>query len=254
MHRLTPQRFAVLVLAAVVLTWAITTALTPTRRTPPIQSDALGPESGQTVQDYLDRAAVTVDAAQSADGDNHAASGDNHAASGENHWALVSFTAALTPQDADGILAGAGIPRVSEVLINVPLDAVAMPVLSQAVPLPPQGEASYTAALRRAAEQAVTNNGDAGGRAGEARAYTAGAIAAGKGSIIGLVVRSSIAALQAAQASGQVRAIEVLPADAVWGRFAVRPLLPGYREQVAPLPDDGTIPAPPQPPATPGGP
>lgn len=40
-----------------------------------------------------------------------------------------------------------------------------------------------------------------------------------------------------------VRAVEALPPDAVWERFAVRPLQPQQVDAAYPLPDGGPVPA-----------
>jgi hypothetical protein len=60
--------------------------------------------------------------------------------------------------------------------------------------------------------------------------------------VIGVVVRGDHEALTALRSAPDVRAVEALGADAVAGRFAVRPLLPEQVETVVPGPDDGLVP------------
>lgn len=45
----------------------------------------------------------------------------------------------------------------------------------------------------------------------------------------------------ALRSTSAVRAVEALHADAVFGRFAIRPLLPEHAETVSPGPDDGAV-------------
>lgn len=254
MRRLPLGTFAIVACAVILLSWTIGVLLSPTRTTPAIQSDALGPENGQLVQEYLDYAQSTMAEAELVD-----------SAPAVPYWALATFSTAFTAQEVADIVEAAGVSRISLVIVNVPVDRVAMPVISVAVPSPPRGEHSYAPTLSRAVDAGVNARAlglggddtplvgaDAGGP-GDARTaaeirYTAGAIAAGQGSIVGVVVYSPVDSLQRlAKSSSHVRAVEVLPADAVWGRFAVRPLLPGHLERVQPLADDGAVPEPPQP-------
>ena len=74
-------------------------------------------------------------------------------------------------------------------------------------------------------------------------ALTAARIRAGDPAIIGLVVRAPPAQLRTLAQRPGVRAVEALPSDAVWGRFAVRPLQPQQLETASPLPDAGPVPA-----------
>jgi hypothetical protein len=56
-------------------------------------------------------------------------------------------------------------------------------------------------------------------------------------------VRGTPAELTELAGRADVRAVQALPPDAVSGKFAVEPLLPEYVDVVAPLPDDGPVPA-----------
>lgn len=59
--------------------------------------------------------------------------------------------------------------------------------------------------------------------------------------VIGIVVRADGDRLAALQTESDVRVVEALAADAVFGRFAVRPLLPEQVDLVLPGPDDGSV-------------
>lgn len=253
--------FALVAVAVIGLTWVLATALSNDARTPGIQSDTLGPDNGQQVQDYLHAARATLEEPDPAGAGPEA-----------QRWALVSFGAALAPEAAARIVDGAGVPRIAQVLVNTPVDRVAMPVVTGPVTLPTAGETDSEAALGRAVDNALAlaampNGAPGAGNVADQAAqeatqqdatgvrdrsaalleHTRSAAAAGEGCVIGLIVRADIPTLvQLASLGGDVRAVEALPSDAVAGRFAVRPLLPAYREQVAPLPDDGRLPESPR--------
>ncbi|HHX85310.1 MAG TPA: hypothetical protein GX694_08280, partial [Actinomycetales bacterium] len=79
-------------------------------------------------------------------------------------------------------------------------------------------------------------------RAAATAALTVARIRDGEPAIIGLLARGTPAELRAVADQPWVRAVEALPADAVWQRFAVRPLQPQQAEAAFPLPDDGPVP------------
>ncbi|MFC9554195.1 hypothetical protein ACFTWF_25520 [Rhodococcus sp. NPDC056960] len=208
------------VLAAVVLL-AVTVVLGllhPVRRAP-VTTDTLGPDNGELVSDYLARAARSLD---ETDG-------------GDKHWALVSFTRPVTTDVVRDVAAGA---RVSQVLFRVPLDRVQTPLV-------PVSVAAGDAALARAnvlaagRVQAVTGETD---RQAQIAAVSSAELARNCACVIGAVVRGDHDALTALQSAPDVRAVEALGAGAVFGRFAVRPLLPEQTETVVPGPDDGVVP------------
>ena len=96
--------------------------------TPPIRTDTLGPDSGEAVPDYLDRARDSV---ASVDGP---------------VWALVSFTKALTVDEVITSTSSVQVPgaevsgvRVSRVMFRVPIERVQTPLMS--VPVPDNDEA-----------------------------------------------------------------------------------------------------------------
>ncbi|SDE25950.1 hypothetical protein [Rhodococcus tukisamuensis] len=207
----------VLALVALVVVLGV---LNPPQR-PPVATDRLGPDSGEPVAQYLDRAAAGL-----ADLDTGTATAE--------HWALVSLTTERTAPDAYRLAAGV---RVSELLFRVPLDRVQTPLVVV-------GVAGERSAARAAAVAAGRMQGSAGewDRQAQIDAVSAARLSADCACVVGLTVRGDPASLRALAATPGVRSVEALPADAVFGRFAVVPLLPGQTETVAPGPDDGEVP------------
>ncbi|MDN2502193.1 hypothetical protein FHY52_36725, partial [Nocardia nova] len=105
----------VLLIAVVVLGWA-----RPPRASV-LGTDRLGPDSGERVADYLERAHESLSGADTAP-----------------RWALVTSDTGLNTDAVVDI--GAGL-RISQVLYHVPIDRVYTPVIT--VPVP-----AGTAALR----------------------------------------------------------------------------------------------------------
>ena len=81
-------------------------------------------------------------------------------------------------------------------------------------------------------------------RAAAVAALTASRIRAGDPAIIGVLARGTSEQLREVAEHPRVRAVEALPADAVWGRFATRPLLPQQAEVASPLPDTAPVQVP----------
>lgn len=248
--------FALLVAGVLVLVAILGFVLRPAGTTPPVMSDALGPESGETVASYIERAARTL-----------AGEPGDPGSAGADRWALVSLDEVLTATGAGEIADAAGIGRISQVEIYAPVADVAMPVLPAAVAAPGSDDAGQSGPLGRAVLSGVTNSqymldhpgagvaaagtADGGGApsAGDARMraqidYTAGEALAGRRVVAGFIAHAGDEALDALARQPGVRAVEALPVDAVWGRFAVRPLLPEQRVAATPLRDTGEVPAP----------
>lgn len=206
--------------AVLVLAVLLAGVLHPVRPAP-VRSDALGPDSGELVADYLTRAAESLD--DPADPD-------------APRWALVSFTAPLDVGAVADLTAELGAEmRVAQVLFRVPIDRVQTPLVTVAVPQNPE-------ALRRAPAVAVGRlqiPASGNDRAARVAAASAHRLAEGCACVVGLVVRATGAQLHTLESAPAVRAVEALPTDAVAGRFAVSPLLPEQVEVVAPGPDDG---------------
>ncbi len=195
--------------------------------TPPITTDTLGPDSGEAVPDYLDRARDSV---ASVDGP---------------VWALVSFTRALTVDEVITSTSSVQVPgaevsgvRVSRVMFRVPIERVQTPLMS--VPVPDNDEA-----VRRSPGVAATRLISLGGdtdRQQQVALASAKQLSAGCACAVGVLVRATPEGLEAIEHDSNVRAVEALPSDASPWFAAVRPLLPEYVDVVAPGPDDGPVP------------
>ncbi|MEH6819671.1 MAG: hypothetical protein V7706_06980 [Dietzia psychralcaliphila] len=253
----------VIVLALVALLTALRTELP---RSPGVMSDSLGPENGELVDDYLARAAGSLDGDGDDDGDSDSASasdggrdsdGNGDAANGDvdadaPRWALITAGWAWTVPEAAGVVRE--LPRVSGLYVQVPVDGVAMPVTGVTLAEPVAGEAGrepvFDRGLRNVVERldgvdpagpGVPSPPDAD-RAAATNALTVSRLRSGAPAIVGLLARGTPAQLRAVAEQPWVRAVEALPADAVWERFAVRPLQPQQVDAASPLPDDAPVP------------
>lgn len=191
------------------------------REPPPasaVTTDRLGPAPGEQVQHYLDDARASL-------------GGDN----ADQHWALVSFSEYLTPQQIPATTEGL---RVSGVIQHVPVDRVQTPVITVATPAgdEPAVKSGEAAAGLVAAQQFRDQ------RSAEIAHLTESRLRAGCACTAGIVVRGTLPQLRDLATRSGVRAVQALPADAVAGRFAVSPLLPGSTDTVTPNPDDGPVP------------
>ncbi|WP_010540607.1 hypothetical protein [Dietzia alimentaria] len=227
----------VIVLALV----AILTALrTDPPRSPGVMSDAVGPEHDEPVDDYAARVSDTL---ATADGDRDTA-----------RWALVSLTDPWSVAEAADVVRD--LPRVSRMFVQVPVDGVAMPVTGATLPEPIAGDSGRGEVFDRGLRQvsAVLGAGTAPtdragenvageGRAAAVASLTVSRIRASDPAIIGLLARGTSEQLRVVAEHPRVRAVEALPPDAVWGRFAIRPLLPQQTEVASPLPDTAPVPA-----------
>lgn len=211
---------ATVALAAVVVFLGVANPPQPGR----VGTDALGPESGELVASYLERADASLTNA------------DADAGESGPRWALASFEAPIT---TSGLLDVVGDLRVSQVLFRVPVERVQTPIV--AVPVPDNDVAVARApAVAAARLQAGIVGHD---RSSQVAAYSADRLSAGCACVVGATVRGSLDQLRALAAVPGVRAVEALPGDAVAGAFSVNPLLPTQTASVVPGPDDGTVPA-----------
>lgn len=203
-------------LVATVVALGVSTPPVPT----PVGTDRLGPGAGEPVAHYLTRAAATV------------------APAGEDtRWGLVGFDTEVTATRA-GEAVGPDV-ALSQLWFRVPLERVQTALVPVGV--------SGTDSLSRAAGYAAARLQRAGAGGDDRRSRIDEVSAARLGQdcacVVAATVRGPQSALAALAAVPGVRVVEALPADAVYGRFAVRPLLPGQRAVVAPGPDDGAVPA-----------
>lgn len=186
---------------------------------PAITGDVLGPDNGEQVTAYLDRADASL------------------AGPGGERWALVSLVEATTPNAVWALTQN--VPTsLSQSIFNVPIDRVQTPTVAV-----PSGntEASFLASSAVAAESVLRRS------TGTDRARAVGEVAsarlrAGCACVVGVVVRAPLDRLRMLAEASQVRAVQALPADASAGLFSVVPLLPTMTTVVAPAPDDGPIP------------
>ncbi len=187
-----------------------------------VGSDRLGPDSGANVTTYL------VDAA---DGLMHVGSGPR--------WALIALR---TPIGDDAAWSLTLDTQVSQVAFHVPIAGVTTPTTLAAV----TGERASLATARVNAINAVTGTnpetGTPAGRDQRVSRVTAARLRAGCGCIVAMVVRAGGPRLRMLAAAPVVRGVEVLPADAAGGRFAVVPLLPEQTDRVVPLNDSAPVP------------
>lgn len=157
------MRALALVLALVAGFWLVGEANPPAP--PVLQGDQLGPENGETAQQYVQRAAATLD-------------------HDEASFALVTFDRPLGPDEAATALEPA--PRVSALVVP----GVAPVVVPEA-------------SIGKM-------------RIDVLRSATASPIA-------GAVVFAPRTQLKRINATDTVLAVEMLPADAVWGAFSITP-------------------------------
>lgn len=185
-----------------------------------VSTDRLGPDQGEPVTEYLDRAHETLIGPD--DGD---------------RWALVSFTGY---RPAVGLREQVGDIRIGQALYQVPLPGVATPLTAVQTP-------GSDTALRRSGIDAAWQLADQRGYVtGERTARTLDVSIArlrdGRACSPGVVVRAPLSRLRELAARPGIRAVQALPADAVAGRFAVGPLLPDSTDPVGPPRDDGPVP------------
>ncbi|MFE3321221.1 hypothetical protein [Nocardia sp. NPDC059195] len=207
--------YAIAAIGAVIL---LVVAYREPAPTSAVATDRLGPAPGEQVQQYLGDARASLGGAGT-----------------DPHWALVSFTEYLTPQQIPAVADGL---RVSGVIQHVPVERVQTPVITVATP---------------GGDEPAVNSGDAAAglvaaqqfrdqRSAEIAHLTETRLRAGCACTAGIVVRGTLPQLRDLATQSGVRAVQALPADAVAGRFAVSPLLPGSTDTVTPNPDDGPVP------------
>ena len=178
-----------------------------------VRTDALGPDNDETAAQYLARVDLP-----SGDGD---------------RWALVSLTRYIRADEISRVVDGV---RVSVVYVHVPIDRVQTPLM--VVPVPDTD--SVLASSVRLAAGVVPPGRDERGTA--IAAVVRSRLLADCACAAGVLVRASVPELAALAGRDGIRAVEALPRDAVYGRFAVAPLYP-ERDGDAVQPDDGPVPA-----------
>ncbi|WP_328392221.1 hypothetical protein [Nocardia sp. NBC_00416] len=186
-----------------------------------VSTDRLGPDQGEPVAEYLDRAGESLSGPD--DGD---------------RWALVSFT---DYRPAAELRNRVGDLRVGQALYQVPLPRVATPLVAVQVP-------GSDAALLRSGDDAAWQLADqlrytvADERTAATLEVAVSRLRAGCACAPGAIVRAPLPRLRELADRPGIRAVQALPADATAGRFAVAPLLPDSTDPVGPPPDDGPVP------------
>lgn len=174
-----------------------------------VSTDVLGPESGESAAEYRDRADRSLTERQDPD---------------EPRWALLTLAAPSTAaQAADA----AGPVRISQVVFapqveGAPPGAVPLLTVALAAPSPATTATELIILAESAAAQRLRLDDTVSG-AEAVRGAAAAELDGTCGCVTALVVRGTPAELQAQADRPEVAAIEALPADAVYGRFAVRP-------------------------------
>ena len=225
-HHVGPARsiaIAVVVIVAVTAGLYALGATHPPKRSA-ITSDRLGPENGASVRAYLDDAAAGLDRVGTG-----------------ARWALISLRAPVDDDQAWSLMSGTAASRVA---FHVPIDGVATPSTFAAV----TGDRGSLATARVNAIDEVS--GDAGSatdgaavtRDGQVSSVTVGRLRSGCACIVAMVVRGAGPRLRSISASPLVRGVQVLPADASGGRFAVVALLPEQTDRVLPISDTAPVP------------
>ena len=192
----------------------------PVRRAP-IATDRLGPSSGDTVSDYLASARASLD--QPTESTDAA------------RWALVSLVTNLSTDRIADVVSGV---RVSEVYVHVPISRVQTQVLRVPVSAHPDALAG---SVVQAAGMVAAGALDVG-RAAAVSTVTRSRLLGDCACVAALLVRAETSALNALGSDSNVRVVEALPADAIYGRFAVNPLLPEQTDVVGVAADDGPVP------------
>jgi hypothetical protein len=210
--RLSAAAVAVAVVAAAVVVLGVSNPV----RTARVATDRLGPDTGQSVDDYLAFAQSTL-------------SGDDT----DDRWALLSLRSDATTGELASIV---GETRVSQVYAHVALERVQTPVVVVAVSAHP---VSLANAVVRAAEK-VPSTETSRGQA--VAAVTRTRFASNCACVAAALVRAPLPVLGELSASPAVRAVEALPSDAVFGTFSVNPLLPETVDTAVVQPDDGVVP------------
>ncbi|MBT0565244.1 hypothetical protein [Williamsia sp. CHRR-6] len=225
----------VVVVSAVFVGLLYVVGLTHPPARPAVGTDRLGPENGQLVEEYLSQSSASLAGARAG-----------------ARWALVSLRAGLDDEAAWAVTSGT---MRSQVAFHVAVPQVATPTLLVPVTdIRRSLDLARGQAVSDAQADAVSANpstaGDRPAPAPDPDTARSAAIArlvvrrlsGDCACVVALVVRGLPSTLRQLAARPQVRAVEVLPADAAGGRFAVVPLLPETTGRVGPSVDTGPVP------------
>lgn len=212
------RRLAILACCIVVgllTAWYAGSRFEPTTPGPPPGSVALGPDSGEPVDDYLARLPAELPPP------------------GVAAYALVQFGSARTGPEA---LAAVDGTQPARAVFRVPIERVQTALRFEEL-------GSVDIARQRARNSAEDDASRLRGRARDVAAAEAEALADPQcRCLVALVVRGDRAALEAVAARPGVRAVHAAPADAQPVELALSPLLPAQEQAATPIPDDGPVP------------
>lgn len=164
-----------------------------------VNGDVLGPDNSETVDDYLARAAESVQGGQD---------GQEGADSGEPRWALVTPLTPAGPDELAEIFSGMSGLRVSTLLAGES---------RWQIPEPADGHRRadvFTASREQVAANAGVGPGDP------------------SLDVLGVLVHGTPEELRELDGRPGVLAVEALPPDAAYGRFGSRPVTVADREEL----------------------
>lgn len=214
------SRFGWLVAVVVAVGTVLVLGLNTTVRRAGTAGVALGPSSGEQVDSYVARAARPL--------------------AGGPYWALVSLRAELTASAAAAI---PGPARLARVVLQVPIDRVQTAQLSIDLADQRDRAVDLQAAMRAAADQ-LQRIPAADDRAAAVTQVSVPRLRGDCTCVLAMLVHGSANELRVIAAQQSVRAVQAAPAGTELRALSVMPLLPEQTAVVAPLPDDGPIPAP----------
>lgn len=229
-----PPRSRWAVLAALLVVFIVTVVVAGKRGEPmvagalPTGVQRLGPEAGEPVLDYLQRASASLPR------------GDSGPV-----WALVQLESYLAVRPAAELVRGA---RLSRVILRVPLPRVQTALVTRDLPGQWPGAGLTEALLARSMESAAQDRLAAASRhvPGSRRAAVAAAEAAqlrsGCGCVLAFLVLGDGTALRAVAGHPGVRAVHAASPDTGIRDIAIVPLLPEQIDIAGPVPDDGPVP------------
>jgi hypothetical protein len=191
---------------------------------PPLPGvERLGPEPGEPVAGYLNRAARSLPAPGAGDA-----------------WALVQLDRHVAADVAARLVQRV---RLARVVLRVPLPRVQTALTTRSIP-GQQPAAEIEAALRAAARERAAAAAAApdDGRAAAVAAAEAQRLRAGCDCVVAMLVRADHAALAGLARRDGVRAVHAAQPGTPPQGLALAPLLPQQRRVAGPVPDDGPVP------------
>jgi len=213
------SRFGWLVAVVVAVGTVLVLGLNTTVRRAGTAGVSLGPSSGEQVDSYLEHAALP--------------------AAGGPYWALVTLRAELTGPAAAAI---PGPARLARVVLQVPIDRVQTAQLSIDLADQRDRAVELQAAMKAAADQ-LQRIPAADDRAAAVTQVSVSRLRGDCTCVLAMLVHGSADELRVIAAQPSVRAVQAAPARTELRALSVMPLLPEQTTVVAPLPDDGPVPA-----------